>query len=148
MRFATHARMNTYATPARLCAYSDRICNRLCTPEALPGVTSTSHWSLLIDYSRTFTTFGKRRGHYDTRSIVRNDTSGSRLSLRRRGVRRLSRETIYLLPVKRYRRQLRTSGIEPEFSPRGERTTRGNQRVYTRRTSNQKLSTTRIIRQK
>jgi hypothetical protein len=40
--------MNTYATSARLCAYTDRSCNRLCTLEALPGVLCTGPDSVII----------------------------------------------------------------------------------------------------
>ena len=48
MRFPTDVTMNTYATLARFCAYADRICNRLCTPEELPGVLSTGPYSKII----------------------------------------------------------------------------------------------------
>ena len=44
----THVTMNTYATSARFCAYADRSCNRLCTPEELPGVLRTGSYSVII----------------------------------------------------------------------------------------------------
>ena len=48
MRFPTHVTMNTYATSARFCAYADRSCNRLCTPEELPGVLRTGPYSEIV----------------------------------------------------------------------------------------------------
>ena len=48
MRFPTHVTMNTYATSARFCAYADRSCNRLCTPEELPGVLCTGPYSEIV----------------------------------------------------------------------------------------------------
>ena len=48
MRFPTHATINTYATSARFCAYADRSCKRLCTPEELPGVLRTGPYSVII----------------------------------------------------------------------------------------------------
>ena len=48
MRFPTHVTMNTYATSARFCVYADRSCNRLCTPEELPGVLRIGPYSEII----------------------------------------------------------------------------------------------------
>jgi hypothetical protein len=48
MKFPTHATMNTYAASAGFCAYADRICNRLCTPEARPVVLLTCTDSVII----------------------------------------------------------------------------------------------------
>ena len=48
MRFPTHVTMKTYATSARFCAYVDRSCNRLRTPEELPGVLRTGLYSKIV----------------------------------------------------------------------------------------------------
>ena len=133
MRFPTHVTMNTYATSARFCAYADRGCNRLCTPEELPGVLRTGPYSEIVpEYLPR-----SEKGGDPTIHGQSTDTWYKRFKTQpsKEGSQEAQSRDDLLLPVNRYRRQWRISEIEPEFGSRGERTTRVNQRVYTRCTS-------------